>query len=630
MATRAKKRNFTDTEIEVLVGEVETNQKILFGTLNAGVTNQRKNAAWEKVTTAVNSIGSEERSLKKKWFDIKIRAKKRVTAHRHKISATGGGQATTTQLSPIDNRIASIIGDTALCGIFPDGDTDTLPTQPAVPSTSHTAETQASRACPQEPEAMEELGELEEQEQPGPSKTHSVRPGGARVLTEAVLQNQQHTTNSINEIKDQLTNITNTLLQINKTGGALPIPLQIETLPIIGVDEVVHDVPDVDLESEDLPSFPDVERVVCEDDLVKKKAAIVYHDNLRMLATFLQLPIQNCPAEGCHGKPPFEVTVASRGSAVILQWLCPYEQSVWKWNSQPLLKFSMQGGDFMLATNILLSGNNYAKIALLFKSMNMGIVANKTFFHIQDTYCVDTVKEFWLEKRAEVIDRLRTKDHVVVLGDGRMDSPGHCAQYCTYTTIEQESRDIVHIVTVDKRETNKNSVVMEREGFIQTMDALLQEIAVKEVVTSVHTQISALMGSAAHQDLSAIVLDKRLLKNVNKLINFRNKRCYNKKSQRWSVYTVKVQKDYIPELQRAILGKRVLSRKGLPKRRPPHRDMDARKLGLLPDKPPPPTDRTQIPQGQLLNNFDNNINVEQHFSEVSVVTRFGRPRALTT
>ncbi len=141
MAKRAKKRNFSDTEIEVLEGDVETNQKILFGTLNAGVTNKRKNAAWEKVTTAVNSVGSEERSLseiKKKWFQIKLSAKKCITAHRHEISVTGGGQAT-TQLSPMDTRIASIIGDTALCGIIPHGDTDTLPTEPAVPSTSHTA-----------------------------------------------------------------------------------------------------------------------------------------------------------------------------------------------------------------------------------------------------------------------------------------------------------------------------------------------------------------------------------------------------------------------------------------------------------------------------------------------------------
>jgi len=30
------------------------------------------------------------------------------------------------------------------------------------------------------------------------------------------------------------------------------------------------------------------------------------------------------------------------------------------------------GGDFLLSTNILLSGNNFAKVALLFKFMNIG------------------------------------------------------------------------------------------------------------------------------------------------------------------------------------------------------------------------------------------------------------------
>ncbi|XP_071382498.1 trace amine-associated receptor 1-like [Centroberyx affinis] len=115
---------------------------------------------------------------------------------------------------------------------------------------------------------------------------------------------------------------------------------------------------------------------MCKDDLINKQATIAYYDNLRRLATFLQLPVQKCP----YSNP---VTAAG-------------------------------------------------------------------------------LKELWQEKRADVIGRLRSKDHVVVLG--------HCAQYCTYTTIEQESKDIIHIVTVDKRETNRNSVIMEKEGFIQTMD----------------------------------------------------------------------------------------------------------------------------------------------------------------
>ena len=127
MAKRAKKRNFSASEMETLVNEVDSKQKIIFGSLNAGgITNKKKIVAWENVTDAVNSVGSEMRTVsevKKKWFDVKLNAKKRVTAHRRETSATGGGQ-TTTELSPLDNRIAIIIGDTALSGIIADGDTD--------------------------------------------------------------------------------------------------------------------------------------------------------------------------------------------------------------------------------------------------------------------------------------------------------------------------------------------------------------------------------------------------------------------------------------------------------------------------------------------------------------------------
>ena len=48
---------------------------------------------------------------------------------------------------------------------------------------------------------------------------------------------------------------------------------------------------------------------------------------------------------------------------------CLHGHRLWKWNSQPTFKYGMQAGDFMLAINIMISGNNYA---LLFKLMNMG------------------------------------------------------------------------------------------------------------------------------------------------------------------------------------------------------------------------------------------------------------------
>ncbi|XP_077363165.1 uncharacterized protein LOC144007387 [Festucalex cinctus] len=166
-----------------------------------------------------------------------------------------------------------------------------------------------------------------------------------------------------------------------------------------------------------------------------------------------------------------------------------------------------------------------------------------------------------------------------------------------------------------------------------------------------------LPGSPAHQALSQIVLIRRWLKDLEKFITFRTthklesfqnhilmyagkrfafsppvyeactllaaldynhhnrrpvhinskgkvsqKRLYNKKSQRYSVYTVKTKKDYnyIPQLQAKILETRLLSTGGLPRIRT-RRPNDPRHLGLLPGIVPPPTAELaqfQVPRGQ--------------------------------
>lgn len=46
-------------------------------------------------------------------------------------------------------------------------------------------------------------------------------------------------------------------------------------------------------------------------------------------------------------------------------------------------------------------------------------------------------------------------------------SAGHCAQYCMYTTVDNESQDIINIITGDKRQTNRSSVAMEKEGYMR-------------------------------------------------------------------------------------------------------------------------------------------------------------------
>ncbi|XP_017288266.1 nuclear apoptosis-inducing factor 1-like [Kryptolebias marmoratus] len=219
MSKWGKKRNFTDCELETLLSEVEARKKLLFGTLSSGVTAKCKRSEWDSVCEAVNAVGSEQRTpaeLKKKWSDIKVDVKRRTAAHRQSVTKTGGGTGD-DDITPFDQRVASIVGDTALTGVVAPhvGDSDctqrneTEDTQSqsaatdfgcssSVPGTSGTTGTSSSPHLP----------------------AADVRPTG-RVLTTAVLQTQQEIVSGIIGINDRLDQLIGVLSDINKSLNAL-------------------------------------------------------------------------------------------------------------------------------------------------------------------------------------------------------------------------------------------------------------------------------------------------------------------------------------------------------------------------------------------------------------------------
>lgn len=75
-----------------------------------------------------------------------------------------------------------------------------------------------------------------------------------------------------------------------------------------------------------------------------------------------------------------------------------------------------------------------------------------------------------------------------------MDSPGHCAQYCTYTVLDNKTKNIISVKTLDKRETEKKSVNLEKAGFLRCLQEIQDKgLTVSEVVTDAHLQIGAIM-----------------------------------------------------------------------------------------------------------------------------------------
>ncbi|XP_052779482.1 uncharacterized protein LOC128216843 [Mya arenaria] len=248
----------------------------------------------------------------------------------------------------------------------------------------------------------------------------------------------------------------------------------------------VHDIEIPKLEediSDETPHIQKLKQLSQED--IDGRMFLVSESCLLPLLSTLHLNCNKC-------KGTTVVKLKKNGSGVFCDWVCSNNHIVNSWSSQPLLRNSVMLGDTKLSTAITLSGNNYTKIALLFRFMNIGVPTKSTFNKIQTNCTVPTVDDFWTKIKAAAREDVRGQD-VVVSGNGQMDSPGYCAKYCTYTVMDQKSKKIVAMEIVDKRECQLKAGLMEATGFKRALTDLQNTVNVTEVVTDAHPQISSIM-----------------------------------------------------------------------------------------------------------------------------------------
>lgn len=73
----------------------------------------------------------------------------------------------------------------------------------------------------------------------------------------------------------------------------------------------------------------------------------------------------------------------------------------------------MHAGDYMLAMNILLSGNNFRKVDLLFRFMNIGSISHNLFDQVQLQYCVPVIKSVFNTTITSVRQSLQDKSLIL-------------------------------------------------------------------------------------------------------------------------------------------------------------------------------------------------------------------------
>ena len=85
------------------------------------------------------------------------------------------------------------------------------------------------------------------------------------------------------------------------------------------------------------------------------------------------------------------------------------------WSSQPVVKKQkkMNLADLMLGSAVTLSGNNFGKVALLFRFANVAMVSRSSFFRIQSHCVVPVVNKYWEDFQDEILNAHRDKDLVI-------------------------------------------------------------------------------------------------------------------------------------------------------------------------------------------------------------------------
>ena len=143
---------------------------------------------------------------------------------------------------------------------------------------------------------------------------------------------------------------------------------------------------------------------------------------------------------------------------------------------------------------IFLSGNSFTETALFFKFLNLKFISKSLFYQHQRLYVAPAVQSYWGTMRQTLLEERQNKE-ILLSSDGRNDSPGHCAQYCTYTIADMVDKVLLQQNVLDVREVaGRKSTNMETIGFQRSMDALLgTEIIIKEVITDGHSGINILL-----------------------------------------------------------------------------------------------------------------------------------------
>ncbi|KAJ8049501.1 hypothetical protein HOLleu_02272 [Holothuria leucospilota] len=217
--------------------------------------------------------------------------------------------------------------------------------------------------------------------------------------------------------------------------------------------------------------------------LVQESKFIVFESSLKDLIKHIKCEVCQMPAE--------ESSRSFKGTMVVIQISCLHGHKITKWYSQPFIK-NRPAGNVFCSAGILFSGSSFAQMEQYLKFVGVKFIGHTTYYDILQKTLIPVVNHTYTRSQREVTDQLVGKS-VWLSGDGRNDSPGYSAKYCSYTFMNPATEEIIDTELVQVTDTT-SSVAMEKVGFRTCLNRVREKgIKVQLVATDRHAGIRKVM-----------------------------------------------------------------------------------------------------------------------------------------
>ncbi|XP_056013504.1 uncharacterized protein LOC130052444 [Ostrea edulis] len=221
------------------------------------------------------------------------------------------------------------------------------------------------------------------------------------------------------------------------------------------------------------------------DKIVPKEA--VNESKFTVFSSCLDILFKMIICQICHSPFDFDdVRKHNDGSALKVSFTCLNNHS-YSWKSQPFIG-KQPVGNILLTAATYASGNTFSSISSFASALGLNFMSKSIFYDIGNKFVLPAIDTFYNEQKDVLHARLKNKQ-LTVIGDGRCDSPGFCAKYCTYTIMEAVSSAILDFKVIQVTETGSSSR-MELEGFKRSFTSLTDNyIKINTFCSDRHVQI---------------------------------------------------------------------------------------------------------------------------------------------